>query len=112
MFWICLVLSLAGGMFAWWVDSRNDEPQAAALVILVVTFIVGFILPQRAWLWAIIVGVSLPLGYLFTRTVGFLPSVPVEPGWYAAFLTLIPAFIGAYAGALGRVTLRSLSAEK
>ncbi len=112
VFWICLLLSLVSGIVAWRVDSRNDEPQAAVLVILVTTFIVGFILPQRAWLWAIIVGVSLPLGYFFARSVGYLPSAPVEPGWYASIIALIPAFIGAYAGALGRFTLRSLTAQE
>lgn len=108
LFWICIILSLAGGIFAWWVDSRNDEPQAAVLVVLVVTFIVGFLLPKRAWLWAIIVGLCLPLGYLFTQSLGILPQTPVEPGWYAAALALIPAFIGAYAGALGRVVINSV----
>jgi hypothetical protein len=79
--WICLVLALAGGIFAWRTDSRNDEPQAAVLVILMVTFVLGFLVPRRAWLWAIITGLCLPLGYLLTRTVGYLPAAPVEPGW-------------------------------
>ncbi len=111
LFWICLFLSLAGGLFAWWVDSRNDEPQAAVLVILVVTFIVGFLLPRQAWLWAIIVGLCIPIGYLAARAVGFLPSTPVEPGWYASVIALIPAFIGAYAGALGRIAINSMTVK-
>jgi glycopeptide antibiotics resistance protein len=105
--WICLVLALAGGIFGWWVDSRNDEPQAAVLVILMVTFVLGFLVPRRAWLWAIITGLCLPLGYLLTRTVGYLPAAPVEPGWYASALALIPAFIGAYLGAFARVIFNS-----
>lgn len=100
-------LALAGGIFAWWVDSRNDEPQAAVLVILVVTFTLGFLLPRRAWLWALIVGICLPGGYLLARTLGYLPSAPLEPGWYAASLALIPGFIGAYLGALARVIYNS-----
>ena len=36
-----LVLALVGGVFAGWVDFNNDEPQAAVLVILVVTFVLG-----------------------------------------------------------------------
>lgn len=107
LFWICLVISLAGGLFAWWIDSRNDEPQAAVLVILVVTFVVGFLLPKRAWLWATIVGLCLPLGYLIGRSTGYLPQIPVEPGWYASVIALIPAFIGAYVGALGRTVINT-----
>lgn len=109
--WICLVLALAGGIFAWWVDSRNDEPQAAVLVILVVTFVVGFLVPRRAWLWAIITGMCLPVGYLLARAVGYLPATPLEPGWYASVIALIPAFIGAYMGALARVLLSSATAK-
>ena len=107
--WICFFLALAGGLFAWWVDSRNDEPQAAVLVILIVTFLVGFLLPRRAWLWAIITGLCLPVGYLLAGTFGYLPASPVEPGWYASALALLPAFIGAYLGALARVVLNSAS---
>ena len=109
--WICLVLALAGGIFAWWVDSRNDEPQAAVLVILMVTFVLGFLVPRRAWLWAVITGLCLPLGYLLARAAGYLPAALPEPGWYASALALIPAFIGAYTGALARVILNSAFAK-
>ncbi len=109
--WICSVLALAGGILAWWVDSRNDEPQAAVLVILMVTFVLGFLVPRKAWLWAIITGFCLPLGYLLASTVGYLPTTPVEPGWYASALALIPAFIGAYLGALARVIFNSAFAK-
>jgi len=105
--WICFAVALAGGIFAWWVDSRNDEPQAAVLVILMVTFTLGFLVPRRAWLWAVITGICLPLGYLLARTAGYLPAAPVEPGWYASIIALIPAFIGAYMGALARVVLNA-----
>jgi hypothetical protein len=111
LFWGCLVLAFAGGILAWRIDSRNDEPQAAVLVILVVTFLLGFLLPRRAWLWAAIVGLCLPLGYLVSRSVGFLPQNPVEPGWYASAIALIPAFIGAYAGALGRIFLNAITVK-
>jgi len=109
LFWICVLMSFAGGILAWKVDSRNDEPQAAVLVILVVTFLLGFLLPPRAWLWAIIVGLCIPLGYLISRAIGYLPQTPVEPGWYASVIALIPAFIGAYAGALGRFVINSIT---
>lgn len=105
--WVCAAIALAGGIFTWWVDSRNDEPQAAVLVILVVTFALGLILPNKAWLWAAIVGFCLPGGYLLARTLGYLPENPLIPGWYASALVLIPAFIGAYAGALVRIIMNS-----
>jgi hypothetical protein len=106
--WICLVLALCGGIFAGWVDFNNDEVQATVLVILVMTFLLGLILPTRAWLWAIIVALCVPGVYLFLHASGFQPKSPPSPGWYGSLLALIPAFMGAYAGALGRVILTSV----
>jgi hypothetical protein len=108
LFWFCLILALAGGIFAGWVDFNNDEPQASVLVILVVTFLLGLILPRKAWLWAIIVALCLPGVYLFASSLGYQPISPPSPGWYASLLALIPAFIVAYAGALGRVIMENV----
>ena len=98
-------------MFAGWVDFNNDEPQAAVLVILVVTFLLGLMRPKLAWLWAIIVALCLPAVYLVATSLGYRPVSPPSPGWYASLLALIPAFIGAYAGALGRVTINRVTAS-
>ena len=109
--WVCLVLSLCGGAFTGWVDFNNDEPQAAVLVILVVTFLLGLIIPKRAWLWAIIVALGLPAVYLFLRSLGYQPVSPPSPAWYASLLGLIPAFIGAYTGSLARTIINSVAAK-
>jgi len=108
--WVCTILALCGGIFAGWVDFNNDEPQAAVLVILVATILLGLILPKKAWLWAIIVALCVPGVYLFARSLGYQPVSPPSPAWYASLLALIPAFIGAYAGVLGRVIIRGIFA--
>jgi hypothetical protein len=109
--WICFILALTGGFFAGWVDFNNNEPQAAALVILTFTFLLGLILPRKAWLWAILVGLCLPGVYLLATGFGYQPVDTPSPGWYASILALIPAFIGAYAGAFGRVVINSFFAR-
>jgi MFS-type transporter involved in bile tolerance (Atg22 family) len=109
---VCLLIALAGGTFAGWVDFNNDEPQATVLVILTVTFMVGLLYPQRAWLWAIVIGLCIPGTYLFARSLGYQPVSPPNPGWYTSLLALIPAFIGAFSGALVWVTVNSLQVEK
>ncbi len=100
--WICLVIALLGAGFAGWVDFNNDEPQAAVVVILVVTGVLGMVYPKRAWLWAIICGLGIPAMYMVLRSLGYQPIGQPSPGWYASLIALIPAFIGAYAGAAGR----------
>ncbi len=105
---ISLIFALCGAVFAGWVDFHNDEPQAAVLLILVITALLGFILPRYAWLWAILVALGIPAMYFVLTALGYQPISPPSPGWYASLLALIPAFIGAYAGALGRVILNTL----
>ena len=107
--WLCIILAFAGGIFAGWVDFNNDEVQAAVLVILMVTFLLGMIIPSRAWLWAIIVGLCLPGFYLIAHGLGYQPVSPPSPGWYASLLALIPASIGAYAGALACLAMNSVA---
>jgi len=107
--WLCLILAFAGGIFAGWVDFNNDEVQAAVLVILVVTFLLGMIIPSRAWLWAIIVALCLTGVYLLAHRLGYQPVSPPSPGWYASLIALIPAFIGAYSGALARFAINSVA---
>lgn len=107
--WLCLVFSLAGGALAGWVDFNNDEPQAAVLVILVVTFLLGLTRPPKAWLWAVIVALCLPGVYFIARALGYQPVSLPNPGWYASLLALIPAFIGAYAGVLIRAVATTVT---
>jgi hypothetical protein len=109
--WLCLMIAFAGGILAGWVDFNNDEVQAAVLVILIVTFLTGSIMPGKAWLWAIIVALCLPGVYLLATQMGYQPISPPSPGWYASLIALIPAFIGAYSGALARLIIASLFAK-
>jgi hypothetical protein len=106
--WLCVILAFTGGIFAGWVDFNNDEVQAAVLVILVMTFLLGMVEPRRAWLWAIIVALCLPGFYLVAVGLGYQPVSPPSPGFYGSLIALIPAFIGAYAGALARFVINSL----
>jgi len=101
--WFSLVIALFGSAFAGWVDFNNDEPQAAVLVILAFTLLLGMLFPKRAWLWAIIVGLGVPAVYLVLHALGYQSVGQPSPGWYASLLALIPAFIGAYTGAVGRL---------
>ena len=108
LFWLCLCIAFAGGIFAGWVDFNNDEVQAAVLVILAVTFLTGMIIPRKAWLLAVIVALYLPGVYLIATQLLYKPVSPPNPVWYASLLALVPAFIGAYSGALSRIMMNSV----
>jgi len=99
---LCTAMAVLGGFIAGAVDFRNDEPQAAMLVILVFTGLLGFVQPRKAWRWAIIVGLGIPAYYLIATALGYHSISVPEPGWYASLIALIPAFISTYGGALLR----------
>lgn len=99
---LCLVLAVIGGFSAGAVDFRNDEPQAAVLVIVVFAGLLGFVQSRKAWRWAIVVGLGVPVVYLISTALGYQPKSVPEPGWYASLIALIPAFIGTYGGVLLR----------
>lgn len=65
------------------------------------TFVLGFLRPQRAWHWALLVGLCVPGAEMLSDSV--VPSVAGIPG-----LALLSAFVvalglvGSYSGALVR----------
>jgi hypothetical protein len=101
----CSVAALLGGFLAGVVDFNNNEPQAAVLVIVFFTGLLGFVQPRKAWRWAFIVGLGVPTVYLIATAFGYQSKSVPEPGWYASLIALIPAFLCAYGGVLIRRTL-------
>jgi hypothetical protein len=87
-----LFLSVAAGVFIAWVDSRPkwDDAGITAGVLFLAAALLGVIRPSRAPVWALAVGLWVPLfGIVLHRNFGSL-------------LALAVAFFGAFAGALAR----------
>ena len=91
-FWICLVSALILGLLIAWVDSRPtwDDTGISVGALLIVTVLLGLVAPERPWLWALAVGIWIPLFGIIAHAN------------YGLLLVLIIAFAGAYAGALIR----------
>lgn len=99
---VCLVLALAFGLFAAFLDFQTDEVTVAAFVVLVGTFVAGVLRPAGAWKWALACGLCIFAAYELGPPIGIHPRYPADPGNYATLLALVPAFVGAYAGAILR----------
>jgi hypothetical protein len=85
---ILLVVALLAGGIITCVDSRPtwDDTGMTAIALLAVCGILGLIAPRRPWLWALAVGVWIPMmGIVGTHN-------------YGSLLALFIAFAGAYAG--------------
>lgn len=95
-----------------YLNLHNDEVQAPLLILLVSGFLLGYIRPQGAWAWAMIVGLWIPLSSLLALKIGVFyacrPGHPYscEPMTASTAVTtsvlVIPALICAYVGVLLR----------
>jgi len=87
---IALFFSISFGLLITWIDSQPtwDDSGITAAAIFIVSAFFGFIMKDRPWLWALSVGIWIPLYNIIFYTN--YTTVPV----------LIFAFVGSYAGFL------------
>jgi hypothetical protein len=95
---VSILFAAAIGFLAGWVDSHNDEPQAAVLVLLVLGGLLGLSRPRLPWLCAVIAALGIPTVYLVRRAMDLHVVSWPEPNLFATLLALIPALIGIYSG--------------
>jgi hypothetical protein len=94
---ILFVVALGLGLAIAYVDSRPnwDDTGVTAAAILLTCGMLGALGPKQPWLWALAVGLWIPLlGIALSRN-------------YGSLLALAVAFAGAYAG----MALRKISAR-
>lgn len=92
---LCAPLAAILGLFTAYIDFLGGDFHLFVTALLLMFFgaILGFIQPQKAWRWALIIGGGVYAIFLLRRvfdelSLNFLKAVP----------TFVPAFFGAYAG--------------
>ena len=97
--WIAYLLCIAAMVFFFRVGSQSDDVGIVSGLIVLTTFALGSLSPRRAWQWALLVGLSIPLANLSSGLE--VPPVAGIPGFVvvAAFLVTI-GMVGSYAGTL------------
>ena len=109
--WIAYLLCVAAMVFFFFVGSRSNDAGIVSGLIVLTTFALGSLSPRRAWQWALLIGLSVPLANLFsgleTAPVAGIPGSAVV----AAFLVAL-GLVGSYSGTLlHRFTLAALKAK-
>jgi hypothetical protein len=79
-------------------DLTLRDTSTSLIAILLVSMVIGYLGPRRAWRWGLLFGVFLPLGHLVTRRGGEL----------AGLLAFLPSFVGAYLGSFLEKMVREL----
>lgn len=98
-------LALVIGLGASYVDMHNDEVQAAAIVVFLGAGAVAFWRPRHAWLWGLLCGVGIPLGYCITLIAGTVQREWPQPMIAASLIAVIPGITGAYLGVGARALI-------
>ncbi len=94
---LVLAIALMLAALAGWVDVHNTDVQPAVACLLAFSFGLALARPRLWWLWALLVGLSIPVAHLIVCWVGFTLTYPVD-GFAGTFIALLPATIGAAAG--------------
>jgi hypothetical protein len=102
-----VIVAVALGVIAGCVDLVAGSPQIAAAFIVVFAFLLSLTYPKRAWLWALLTGMFVPLINALAVELGYAHLRRPE-SIYATYLAFVPAFIGAYSAAF----LRRYSAKQ
>lgn len=92
---VLLCTAVSVGLLIAYVDTRPhwDDTAITVVAILTTSVVFGFLGPKRPWLWALAIGVWVPVFEI-------MPSLNPAP-----LVALLVAFAGAYAGMGIRKTL-------
>ena len=95
---LLLVAAVVFGLLVTYIDSRPtwDDTGITVLVLLIGSGIIGLLAQKRPWIFALAIGLWLPLWYILTRHD------------LSMFIVLAFPFIGVYAGWLLRLGLRKI----
>ena len=114
---LIIVLALAAGIFAGYIDLNSVEVYLPVILVLGFAFIFAYLLPSIVWRVALLVGIGIPLVVVAAYYLGY------EPVWVEdmrkqipdfdynisnalqSVLAFIPSFIGAYGGVLAKKIL-------
>ena len=95
---LVLAIALVLGLFAGWIDLRNDEVQATVLILAASAGTLGLLAHHRAFAVGLIVGLGVPIAHLYARVTHFPLPYPVH-AYAESFIALIPAVLAAVIGA-------------
>jgi hypothetical protein len=95
--WLAL---LAAAALVGWLDFHaGDGVQPVAGALLVLGFGFGWHRPRRAWLLAAVLFLAVPAAETARDALAYHPGAVKPAPLYESVLALVPALVGAYAGA-------------
>ena len=102
-----VIVAIILGVVAAGVDLAAGSPQVAPALIVVFAFLLSLTYPRKAWLWALLTAMFVPLANTLVVELGY-PHFRRPESVYLSYLAFVPAFIGAYSA----TSLRRYSAKQ
>ena len=99
------LMALFLGFLIGFLDFNSDDPQFAALLLLVFGLFLGFAQSQRVWRWALLLGMWIPIFQFFKIAVEGAGHAVLSEGIFS-LMVFVPACIGTYGGAGIRLAVR------
>jgi hypothetical protein len=75
----CLALALLAGCFIATVELHATEVTATLGLLIVLGLLLGFASPRRFWLWALVIGGSVPAAYVSAAIFHITPRELPQP---------------------------------
>jgi hypothetical protein len=104
------IIGLLSGAGVGYVDVRVEDLLLTAVLIACACMLLGFMRPQRAWRWVVLVPLFIPVGQVLAYKVAGQRITRMDLS--ETFVALIPAIAGAACGAVARNAIRRLWQEK
>ncbi len=79
-----------------WLDLLLHDISISLIIVLAIAMLIGTSWRERAWRWAVLTGLSVPVSHLIRDTL--IHHDPLAPS-LALVASFIPSFVGAYMGA-------------
>lgn len=103
-------LAVLAGSGLGWLDLTQYDGQMTVVGIAAAAFLLAYLYPNRAWVWAILVAGSLTLIQPLAEWRGLIPPDSIEP--FIVLNAFIPAFLGAYLAVMVNWSIQQAETEQ
>jgi hypothetical protein len=99
------LFSLAAGAFLGHFELHTDDTGVEVGLLLLATFVPGFLHPTHAWQWSLLVGLWIP-----GAEIVFRKPPDHAAGWFVGLFVIVIGLVGSYLGVLARKAVGAICA--
>lgn len=94
-----VVAAIASGL----IEMIQIELLVTVIFILATGVAIGVVWWQQSWKYGLIIGLGVPIAYIFAPVFGYHPTTHAQPNALVAFAALLPGITGTATGSMLRI---------